>query len=89
VATASLAVACYAVFGVRHGFEESIGWYLCLLPGSFVAGGISDKLSKTSEKAAYLAFWGTLLALTFLWYFAISFAVIKIYRLICRAFGRL
>jgi len=89
VGVALLAVACFAVFGVQHGFEEAIGWYLYLLPGSFVAGGISDRISKTSELLAYLAFWGMLLGLSFLWYFGISFAAIKIYRVIRKAFERL
>jgi hypothetical protein len=84
-----LAVACFAVFAVPHGFEEVIGWYLYLLPGSFVAGGISDWISKRSESVAYIAFWGTLLGLSFLWYFGISFAAIKIYRLVGKVFGRL
>jgi hypothetical protein len=80
---ALLGAASYAVFGFKHGFEEQIGWYLMLLPGSIIAGGISDWFSsRTSESAAHLVFWGTLLLLNFLWYFAISFAAVKTYRFI-------
>jgi len=76
-----LGAACYAVFGFQHGFEGQLGWYLLLLPGGMIAAGISDWVRRTPGQDTYLVFWGSLFVLNFLWYFVISFAAIKVYRL--------
>ncbi len=35
-----LALAGLAVFKIPHGFEEGVGWYVCLLPGAIFAAAI-------------------------------------------------
>ena len=85
VAVTLLAVAAYAVFEFQHGFEEQVGWYLTLLPGSIVAAGISGLIQKVIPGAKSVTFWGLLVCLNFLWYFGISFAFIKAYRFVANA----
>ena len=82
VAVVLFALAAYAVFGFEHGFEEQVGWYLTLLPASIVAAGISDLIQKAIPGAKSVTFWGLLTVLNFLWYFGISFAFIKTYRVV-------
>jgi len=86
IAAAGLeAAAAFVVFVVHPGgFEGQIGWFVGLMPGALI-----DFLVDTHVRALPLAFepilrWGSLLAGTFLWYFAISYALIKMYRLIAR-----
>jgi len=83
-----LALATYAVFGFQHGFEEQVGWYLTLLPGAIVAAGISDFIQKTIPNAKSVTFWSLVVCLNFLWYFGITFAVIKAFRFVSNASKR-
>jgi len=83
-----LAIAAYAVFGFQHGFEEQVGWYITLLPGGIVAAAISDIIKKIIPRFESFAFWGSLVCLNFFWYFGISLAAIKVYRLILNASKR-
>jgi len=88
VAALLLGLAAFAVFGFQHGFEESVTWYLILLPGALVAGSISDALYKAMPSApttGALPFWSLLISLNFLWYFGIVFAAIKGYRWLATA----
>jgi len=85
VGAALLAIAAYAVFGFQHGFEEQVGWYVTLLPGTFIAAAISEILSTTIPVAGRVTFWGLLIGLNFLWYFGISLAAIKAYRFVSNA----
>jgi hypothetical protein len=84
-AVALLGLAAYAVFGFQHGFEEQIGWYLTLLPGAMPAAGITEVLQKGIPSAKSATFWALFICLNFLWYFGISFAVIKAYRFVANA----
>jgi branched-subunit amino acid ABC-type transport system permease component len=84
-AAAFVALAAYAVFGFQHGFEEQVGWYLSLLPGAIVAAAISDIIEKAIPNAKLVTFWGLLVCFNSLWYFGISFAVIKAYRFVSNA----
>jgi len=79
-----LGAACYAVFGFQHGFEEQVGWWLFLLPGGVIAAGISESVRKASGPDTDFVFWTWLLVLNFLWYYAISFAAIKVGRLVLK-----
>lgn len=82
---ALLAIAAFVVFGFQHGFEEQVGWYVTLLPGAIIAAAISDMIRKAIPDAEGVAFWSLLIVLNFLWYFGISWVVIKVYRCISGA----
>ena len=81
-ASVLLGLATFAVLGFQHGFEEQVGWYLGLLPGAIFAAAISDLVAKVIPGGIPIVFWVFLVCFNFLWYFALSFAVIKIYRFI-------
>ena len=78
-----LGVAIFAVYVVHPGFGR---WYLSLLPGWFVAFPISALISKVIpiEKSLVFWDWGLIMVFNFIWYFGVSYAVIKAYRLISK-----
>lgn len=85
VGAALLAIAAFAVFGFQHGFEEQVGWYVTLLPGAIIAAAISDVIRKAIPGTERVAFWSLVIGLNFIWYFGISWIVIKVYRLVSGA----
>lgn len=81
-AAALLGLAAFIMFGIHPGgFEGQIGWFLGLFPGVLVVHLLlPDPLFKYEVVFKILVF-GT----SFLWYFAISYSVIKVVRLRVRA----
>ncbi len=77
-----LALAGLAVFKIPHGFEEGVGWYLCLLPGAIFAAAISDLIQKVIPQSKSILFDTLLIGFNFLWYFVISYLPLKTYRFI-------
>jgi hypothetical protein len=88
IAAVLFALAAYAVFGFQHGFEEQVGWYLILLPGSIVAAGLSDIIQKVIPGSKSAMFWGLLVGFNFFWYLGICFAFIKAYRFVANTSKR-
>jgi len=60
-----LALALLLVFKVPHGFEEGIGWYLCLLPGGFPASALSETLLKGFPKSESIVSYVLLICFNF------------------------
>jgi hypothetical protein len=79
-AFALLVVAIFVVFGIPHGIHEA-RWYLALLPGAVFAAPFSAYVWKMDVNIAWRVFLGLLLIFDFLWYFAVSYAVQKAFRL--------
>ena len=80
-AIALTALATAVVFGIRPGgFEGQMAWYFMLLPASIVAEPISDVFNKASTREESVVFWVLLVCFNFLWYFGISYTIIKAYR---------
>ena len=77
-----LALAALAVFKIPHGFEEGVGWYLCLLPGAIFAAAISDLIQNVIPQSKSIVFDTLLISFNFLWYFVISHLPLKTYRFI-------
>jgi hypothetical protein len=77
-----LGLAGFAVFKVPHGFEEQVGWYLLLLPGTIFAAAISELLGKIVPREQSLLFRGLLVGFNFVWYFVITYAAIRTYRFV-------
>ena len=74
-------LATAVVFGINPGgFEGQIGWLFVLLPGAFVAYPLLDYIQKVAPHAEQAAYWALLIGFNFLWYWVISYAVIKIWR---------
>jgi hypothetical protein len=77
-----LALAWLAVFKIPHGFEEGVGWYVCLLPGAIFAAAISDLTQRVIPQSKSIVFHTLLICFNFLWYFVISYLPLKTYRFI-------
>lgn len=80
-----LGLAALAVFGISHGFEEQVGWYLILLPGAFFAAAISDFITRIVPRDNSIVFYGLLVCFNFIWYFLICYTGIKFYRFVSGA----
>ena len=81
-----LGVAAFIVFVIHPGeFEGQVGWFFGLLPGVFPAAVFSDFVYKIAPRAWPIANWSLIIGLSFLWYFTISYAVIKTCRFFARA----
>jgi hypothetical protein len=84
-ALALLACAAFILFVVHPGgFEGQIGWFLALMPGAILGSTLADHVYRIAPSAERFAFWGAIIPTSLLWYFAISYAVIKAYRFIIR-----
>lgn len=81
VALGLLGVATFIMFVIHPGgFEGQIGWSVALMPGVIFGLPFADRVSKLAPQAERVAMWGSVVGITFLWYFAISYAAIKTYR---------
>jgi uncharacterized membrane protein len=81
-----LGVAAFIVFAIHPGgFEGQIGWFFSLLPGAIVGASLSDRVFKVVPLADAIVLWISVYVISFLWYFAISYAVIKTGRFVARA----
>ena len=86
IAAAGLeAAAAFVVFVINPGgFEGQIAWFLDLMPGAIIWLILPDYLRAIPPALEPILRWGLFLGGTFLWYFAISYALIKAYRLVAR-----
>ena len=85
-ASGLLAIAAFVIFVIHPGgFEGQIGWAFALMPGMPAGLILADGVYKVAPSADRIVLWSSALGITFLWYFAISYSVLKIYRLLVRA----
>jgi hypothetical protein len=80
-----LGIACFIVF-VHHDWSGvDLGtWFVLmvgLFPGSIAASRFASMVGQQSRLAGFADFPITM-AVSFLWYFALSYAAIKLYRLV-------
>lgn len=89
VAAFALLGAAVFVVVVIHpgGFEGQIGWFLDLLPGAIVGEILADTAHKILPRVERIFYWCSILSISFLWYFALSYAAIKAYRFVIRSLG--
>jgi hypothetical protein len=84
-AIALLGCAALVLFLVHPGgFEGQVGWFLALMPGAILGLPFADRVYRISPGAERFALWGTIIPISLLWYFAVSFAAIAAYRFIVR-----
>jgi len=82
-----LGIAAFIVFVIHPGgFEGQIGWFFGLLPGAIVGAAVSGRIHHVTPVLEPFAFWGSIVGVSLLWYFAVSYAVIKSCRLVFRVF---
>jgi hypothetical protein len=80
-ASVFLAFVALLVFVIQpFGFENGIGWFFVLLPGASFA--FHSKVAGASRVVLLILTVGV----SFLWYWTISYILIKAYRLVRRAF---
>ena len=78
-------IAAFILF-VLHpgGFEGQIGWFFALLPGAFVVANVADRFAKVfpavSPVASSTILWGSIVCVSFLWYFILSYAFLRCIR---------
>ena len=86
---ALLGVAVFVVFVIHPGgFEGQIGWFFGLLPGATIGAHLADMVYKFVPRLEIIVQWLSILGISFLWYFALSYAAIKSYRFVVRTLGR-
>ncbi len=90
VAAPGLVGLAACVMFVVHpgGFETQIGWFLVLLPGAFAGYPLSDHVHRLVPRAEPIVFWTLIVGLSFLWYWGISYSMIKIFRAAVRTLER-
>ena len=82
-------IAVFVVFVIHPGgFEGQIGWYFGLLPGAIGGAILADMVYKVIPGAERIVQWLSIIGVSLLWYFAISYAAIKVYLFAARVFGR-
>ena len=84
-----IAAAAFVIFVIHPGgFEGQIGWFFALMPGAFVGVPLGDRVFKIAPNAERVVFWSSVIGITLLWYFAISYTTIKIFRFLVRVMRR-
>jgi hypothetical protein len=78
-----LGIAAFIVFETHLGFERQIGILFALLPGAFLAATLGRHLAGTKHIFS-LAMWPSIFFLSYLWYFALSYTAIKLFRMASR-----
>jgi len=85
---AAIGLLCVAAFVALvanpGGFEGQIAWAFGLLPGLIAAAYISDYMYKALPRMEPALMWSLTFVLSFLWYFGVSYAGIRVFRLIAR-----
>ena len=82
-----LGAAAFIVFVIHlGGFEGQIAWFFGLLPGAIIGAIVADRFTSTSFLLSSITYWAFVLCISLLWYFAISYAVIKICHLVSAHF---
>jgi hypothetical protein len=74
-------LAAFVTFAANPGgFESQSLWLLILMPAALVAYPLLDLVDRLGPHADQIAFWPLMLGFNFLWYWGISYTVVKIFR---------
>lgn len=86
LAAITLLVCAALILFVVHpgGFEGQVGWFFALMPGTILGLPFADRVYRLAPGAERFALWGTIISVSLLWYFVISYAAIAAYRFIFR-----
>ena len=73
--------AAFVTYVIRPGgFEGQIVWGFALMPGVIVGAIVADRAHKIWPIAEPLFFWSLTIGVTLIWYFALSYFAVKIFR---------
>lgn len=79
-----LGIAALVVYVVHPGgFEGHVAWFFALFPGAPAVAVLGKQIPKLDPLLS-AALWPLILFLTYVWYFALSYAAIKGFRLLSR-----
>jgi len=79
VALLLLGLAVFLVFAMHVGFEGQTALLFALLPGAFFIVNVGEHVP-TLKPMISSTLWPFVLFLSYLWYFALSYCAIKIWR---------
>jgi hypothetical protein len=81
--------AAFVIFVIRPGgLERQVGWFVALMPGMIVGSPLAERVHVVSPNLAPIVDWSSLLGITFLWYFALSYFAIRVFRFRVRRVSR-
>ena len=84
-ALVGLAIAALTVFAIHPSSSGAqIGWYAGLLPGSMAGAILAGAVQDYWPRAQSVVYLLSVIAFSFLWYFAVAFVVVKIVRALAR-----
>ncbi|HEY6384633.1 MAG TPA: hypothetical protein VIX91_03025 [Candidatus Acidoferrum sp.] len=73
-------IAAFVVFVIHPGgFEGRGAWFLFLFPDSIPTALLSDLFYKLAPSTEGIVYWVVFTCFNFAWYWAISYAIIKIF----------
>jgi uncharacterized membrane protein len=86
VAAITLLVCAALILFVAHpgGFEGQVGWLFALMPGAIVGLPLADRMYRIAPSSERFVLWGTIISVSLVWYFAVSYSAIAAYRFIVR-----
>ena len=74
-----LAAASVVALWIHPDPQGSATWFFTLLPGAFAAPPVLEAEWRLLHRAGPIVMWGTVMVVSFLWYFVLSYAVAKAY----------
>ena len=69
------------------GFEGQVGWLIALMLGAIVGLPLADRVFKIAPGAERIVLWSSVIGVTLLWYFVISYTLTKTFCFLVRATG--
>ena len=82
LAVALLVMAAAIAFGIHPDAQGHAAWFFALLPGAYAAPTFLDLEWRLLHYAGPAVAWSTEILFSYVWYFAVAFAAIKLYRLV-------
>ena len=79
---ALLATAAAIAFGIHPDSQGHAAWFFALLPGAYAAPAFLDLEWRLFHHAGPAVAWSTEILFSYVWYFVVSYAVIKFYRML-------
>ena len=80
LAIALLAIAVVIAFGIRPDPQGHARWFFVVLPGAFAAPAFLDVEWKVFHHAGPAVAWSTEILFSYVWYFVVSYVLVKGYR---------
>ena len=74
-----LAAAAVVALWIHPDPQGSATWFFALLPGAFAAPSLLEMEWRLLHRAGPIVMWSTVMVVSFLWYFVISYAGVKAY----------